>query len=82
MMEKVPVITAWLPTTAANTAITNTGHLTCSRERERERGEECQDVTESSYDKNYRDEQEYRTACLSKTGTAGNVRLWYTHWTL
>jgi hypothetical protein len=36
MIEKVPVITAWLPTTAASTAITNTGHLTCSRERQRE----------------------------------------------
>lgn len=30
MIEKVPVMMAWLPTTAASTAITRTGHLTCS----------------------------------------------------
>lgn len=31
MMEKVPVIMAWLPTTAARIAITKTGHLNFSR---------------------------------------------------
>lgn len=30
MMEKVPVMTAWLPTTAASIAIARTGHLNCS----------------------------------------------------
>lgn len=31
MIENVPVIMAWLPTTAAMTAITSTGHLNVSR---------------------------------------------------
>ena len=31
MIEKVPVIIAWLPTTAARIAITKTGHLSFSK---------------------------------------------------
>lgn len=32
MIEKVPVMIAWLPTTAARIAIAKTGHLICSED--------------------------------------------------
>jgi hypothetical protein len=36
IIENVPVIMAWLPTTAANTANTRTGHLNFSGKQKRE----------------------------------------------